>query len=275
MTINCNGKLLDLTKPKIMGILNTTDDSFFDGGKFTSDKNILLQVEKMISEKVDIIDIGGYSTRPNADDISQDIEIKRVENALGIIKKNFSKTIISIDTFRSKVADISIQNGADIINDISSGELDKNMISVIAKHQKPYIMMHIRGNPKTMQNLTNYDDVVLEINKFFSEKISLANDKNINDIIIDPGFGFAKTTEQNFELLDKLELIQIHKKPILVGISRKSMIYKTLKTTPEKSLNGTSILNTIAILKGANILRVHDVKEAREVLTLLENMNHK
>ena len=272
MTINCKGQLIDLSKPKIMGILNATPDSFYDGGKFNSDKNILLQVEKMLINGATFIDLGGQSSKPNANTITIDEELKRVVWVVDLILKNFPETILSIDTFNSKVAQTCVENGAAIINDISAGSLDDKMFETVAKLQVPYIMMHMRGNPKTMQKLTHYDDLVKDILFYFSEKIAIARSFGINDLIVDPGFGFAKTIEQNFELLSKLELFQMLELPILVGISRKGMIYKTLETDAENALNGTSVLNTIALTMGANILRVHDVKEAVECAKLFEMM---
>ncbi|EKT4499640.1 dihydropteroate synthase [Flavobacterium psychrophilum] len=268
MTINCKGQLIDLSTPKVMGILNVTPDSFYDGGRFVSEKNILIQVENMLQDGANFIDIGGQSSKPKAAIVSIDEELKRVVSIVDLILKKFPETMISIDTFNSKVAQIAVENGAAIINDISAGNLDDNMFETIAKLQVPYIMMHMRGTPQTMQEMTNYDDLVKDILFYFSEKVAKARSFGINDLIIDPGFGFAKTLEQNFELLNKLELFEMLELPILVGVSRKSMIYKTLETTPENALNGTSVLNTISLTKGGNILRVHDVKEAVECVKL-------
>jgi dihydropteroate synthase len=273
MTINCKGQLIDLTTPKVMGILNVTPDSFYDGGRFDSDKTILVQVEKMLSAGADFIDIGGQTTKPNADLISVEDELKRVVPIVDLILKNFPETLLSIDTFYSQVAQTCIENGAAIINDVSAGHLDDKMFETIAKYQVPYIMMHMRGTPQTMIQLTHYDDMVKEILFYFSEKVHHARSLGINDLIIDPGFGFAKTIGQNFELLNKLALFKMLELPILAGISRKSMIYKTLETTAEEALNGTSVLNTIALSKGSNILRVHDVKEAVECVKLFEATN--
>ncbi|MCB6061908.1 dihydropteroate synthase [Flavobacterium psychrophilum] len=268
MTINCKGQLIDLSTPKVMGILNVTPDSFYDGGRFVSEKNVLIQVENMLQDGANFIDIGGQSSKPKAAIVSIDEELKRVVSIVDLILKKFPETMISIDTFNSKVAQIAVENGAAIINDISAGNLDDNMFETIAKLQVPYIMMHMRGTPQTMQEMTNYDDLLKDILFYFSEKVAKARSFGINDLIIDPGFGFAKTLEQNFELLNKLELFEMLELPILVGVSRKSMIYKTLETTPENALNGTSVLNTIALTKGGNILRVHDVKEAVECVKL-------
>lgn len=270
--MNCNGKLIDLSSPKVMGILNITPNSFYDGGKFTVENQILVQVEKMILEGATFIDIGAYSSKPNAEFVSETEEIYRIIPVLELILNKFPETIISIDTFRSEVARICLENGAAIINDISAGNGDDKMWETIAKYNVPYIMMHMKGNPKTMQTLANYDDVVKEILIYFSDKIAKARSLGINDLIIDPGFGFAKTLEQNFEVLQKLELFQMLDLPILAGISRKSMIYKTLETNAENALNGTSVLNTIALTKGAKILRVHDVKEAVECVNLYQKL---
>jgi len=268
MTINCRGNLIDLSVPKVMGIINVTPDSFYDGGKTFSEKEILEQAEKMISEGATFLDIGGYSTRPNAEEISENEEIKRVVFAIEIILKNFPETLISIDTFRSEVAKNAIESGAAIINDVAGGTLDPEMYKTVAKLKVPYILMHMRGTPKTMAKLTDYKNVTMEVLKDLSEKIALARAEGINDIIADPGFGFAKKREQSFEILNNLVLFQNLEVPILVGVSRKSMIYKTLETSAENALNGTTSLNTIALLKGASILRVHDVKEAVECVKL-------
>ena len=272
MTINCKGRLIDLSTPRIMGILNVTPDSFFDGGRFVSDENMLFQVENMLQDGATFIDVGGQSSKPNAAIVSVDEELTRVVCAVELILKNFPETIISIDTFNSKVAQIAVESGAAMINDISAGNLDDKMFETVAKLQVPYIMMHMRGTPQTMSKVTNYDDLVKDILFYFSEKVAKARSFGINDLIVDPGFGFAKTLEQNFELLNKLELFEILELPVLVGISRKSMIYKTLENTPENALNGTSVLNTIALTKGANILRVHDVKEAVECVNLYNQL---
>jgi dihydropteroate synthase len=268
--MNCKGTLIDLSTPKVMGILNITPNSFYDGGKFVGQYQILNQVEKMIFEGANFIDIGAYSSKPNAEFVSEKEEIERILPVLELILNKFPEKIISIDTFRSEVAKVCIENGAAIINDISAGNLDDKMMEIIAKYKVPYIMMHMRGNAQTMQSLTNYDNIIKEMLFYFSEKVAKARSLGINDLIIDPGFGFAKTLDQNFELLQKLELFQMLELPILVGVSRKSMIYKTLDTTAENALNGTSILNTIALTKGAKILRVHDVQEAQECIKLYQ-----
>ena len=255
-----------------MGILNVTPDSFYDGGKYTGDKNILNRVEKMLLDGATFIDIGGQSSKPNAAIVTVNEELKRVVPIVGLIIKQFPKAILSIDTFNSKIAQECVENGVAIINDISAGNLDERMFETVAKLQVPYIMMHLRGNPQTMQTLTDYDNLIKDILFYFSEKVAKARSFGINDLIIDPGFGFAKTTTQNFELLNKLDLFQMPELPILAGISRKGMIYKTLETTTEKALNGTTVLNTIALTKNANILRVHDVKEAVECVKLYEKL---
>ena len=268
MTINCRGNIIDLSVPKVMGIINVTPDSFYDGGKTFSEKEILKQAEKMLSENATFLDIGGYSTRPGATNVSENEEIKRVVSAIESILKKFPAALISVDTFRSEVAKKAIENGAALINDVSGGTLDAEMFKTVAKLKVPYILMHMRGTPKTMTKLTDYKNVTVEILKDLSEKIALARTEGINDIIVDPGFGFAKKREQSFEILNNLELFQNLEVPILVGVSRKSMIYKTLETSAENALNGTTSLNTIALQKGANILRVHDVKEAVECVKL-------
>ena len=273
MTIKIKGELINFSVPKIMGILNVTPDSFYDGGKYNSEKKILNQVEKMISSGADIIDVGGYSSRPGAKEISIENELSRVIPIIQLISKRFPNIIISVDTFRSTVADQAINSGAHIINDISGGNLDSNMFKTVSKLDVPYILMHMRGSPKNMMNNTNYDDILNEIKNYFSERISKARLEGVNDIIIDPGFGFSKTKEQNYKLMNRLEFLKEFKTPIIVGISRKSMIYKTLDTTPDKALNGSTILHTISLLKGANILRTHDVIEAVECVKIIRQLN--
>ena len=273
MTINCAGKLIDLSIPKIMGILNITPDSFYDGGRYNSDKKILDHVEKMIIDGAVFIDIGAYSSRPGGVDIDENEELKRIIPAIELVNKKFPEIIISIDTFRSKVAEACLNSGASIINDISASQLDEKMMETIAKYNVPYIIMHMKGNPQNMMDKTNYDDMLQEMMKYFSKKINQAISYKINDIIIDPGFGFAKNIKQNYDLLNHLDLLKILDKPIMVGISRKSMIYKSLDSTPEEALNGTTVLNTVALIKGASILRVHDVKEANECIKLIGSLN--
>ena len=273
MTINCKGSLINLSTPKAMGILNLTPDSFYDGGKYKNENDILKQVELMLKDGATFIDIGAYSSRPGADRISIEEEKKRILPIISLLLNTFPEVLISVDTFRSEVAKLSIEAGAALINDISSGNLDDEMLSIIGKLKVPYIMMHMRGTPKTMKSLDHYDNLIIDINTFFAKKIAYAKKCGINDIIIDPGFGFAKNTPQNFEILKHLTLLESHDLPILVGISRKSMIYKTLDNTPQEALNGSTALNTIALLNGASILRVHDVKEAIECITLVNIYN--
>lgn len=270
MTINCKGTLIDLTAPKVMGILNLTPDSFYDGGKYKNEQNILQQVEKMLSEGATFIDMGAYSSRPGAEHVPEEEELKRLLPIVELILKNFPETLVSIDTFRSKVASECLQRGAAMINDISAGNLDAEMFSTVSKYQVPYIMMHLKGTPQSMQKKAIYDDLIKDLRFYFSKKIDQATQLKINDVIIDPGFGFAKTTEQNYTLLNHLDLFKTFEVPLLIGLSRKSMIYKVLESSPSEALNGTTALHSIVLLKGANILRVHDVKEARECVKLIE-----
>ncbi|GAA4112690.1 dihydropteroate synthase [Aquimarina addita] len=256
-----------------MGILNLTPDSFYDGGKYKNESQILKQVEKMLTEGATLIDIGAYSSRPGADHITEQEEEKRILPVIKLILSQFPDSILSIDTFRSMIAEKCILAGAAIINDISAGSLDDRMMTTVAELQVPYIMMHMKGNPKTMKSLDQYTDLLYEIQLYFSKKVAEARKKGVHDIIIDPGFGFAKHTDQNFELLQKMELLGLQGLPILAGISRKSMIYKTLGIQPEQSLNGTTVLNTVALLNGASILRVHDVKEAMECIKLVDRFS--
>lgn len=273
MTINCKGQLIDLSTPKVMGILNITPNSFFDGGMYKNESEVLSRVEKMISEGATFIDVGAYSSKPSAEFVSEKEEIERIIPFIDSIIKHFPNAILSIDTFRSEVAKACIESGAAIINDISAGLLDDKMLETIAKYKTPYIMMHMRGTPQTMQKFIQYDDIVKEILFYFSERIAAARHLGIDDLIVDPGFGFAKTTEQNYEVFKKMDLFELFELPVLIGISRKSMIYKTLNFSAEEALNGTTVLNTIALTKGANILRVHDVKEAMECVALFNKIN--
>ncbi|MEJ6698930.1 MAG: dihydropteroate synthase [Flavobacteriales bacterium] len=268
MILNIKGSLLDLSSPKIMGILNVTPDSFYDGGVYSNENEILKQAEKMILDGVDIIDIGGYSSKPGAKKITIKEEEKRVLPIIKLIYKTFKKTIISVDTFRSEIAEKSINAGASIINDISGGDFDNNIYKIAERYKAPYIMMHMKGDPSNMQINPTYQNINYEIIKNLSKKIDFAQKKGVCDIIIDPGFGFGKTIEHNYQILNNLKLYKVLHKPILIGVSRKSMIYKLLKTDPSKALNGTTALNTIALINGANILRVHDVKQANEVIKL-------
>lgn len=272
MTINCKGTLLDLNSPKVMGILNITPDSFYDGGMYKDEISILNQTEKMLVDGATFIDVGAYSSRPGAAEVSEEEELKRIVPVIELLIKKFPDIIISVDTFRSKVAKETISLGAAIINDISGGNLDSKMYETIAKLEVPYILMHMAGTPKTMQNNPTYEDVTKDLIYFFSEKIDQLHRLNVSDIIIDVGFGFGKTIEHNFQLLRNMSLFQHLDKPILVGLSRKSMLYKTLDITAQEALNATTSANTIALLNGANILRVHDVKEAVEAVTLVNQL---
>ena len=269
--LNCRGQLLNLNKPVVMGILNITPDSFYDGGKYSKEKKVLQKLNKMIDEGATIVDIGAYSSRPGATHISEKEELGRLIPVLELIEKFFPDLIVSIDTFRSEIASIVVNKYAvSIINDISAGELDHKMFETINKLQVPYIMMHMKGIPKNMQRNTQYKYLLKEIIAYFSKKINKLKEIGVRDLIIDPGFGFSKTLLQNYQLLKELSQFEILELPILAGISRKSMIYKHLGTDAENALNGTSILNTVALQNGANILRVHDVKEAMEVINLVE-----
>ncbi len=270
MHINCKGHLIDVTTPRIMGILNVTPDSFYDGGVYKSDVDILQQVEKMLSEGATFIDVGAYSSRPNAEHISETEELSRLLPIIQLLVKEFPSIILSIDTFRSKIAHEAIEAGASLINDISGGNLDDNMFSTIAKLQVPYIMMHMAGSPQNMQSNVTYDDLLKDIILYFSKKIFELRQLGVNDLIIDPGFGFSKTLDQNFELLQKMQLLNTFKLPILAGLSRKSMLYKLLNTGADKALNATTAANMIALNQGATILRVHDVKEAKEAIMIYE-----
>jgi dihydropteroate synthase len=271
-TINCKGNLIDLLTPKVMGIINLTPDSFYDGGKLSSEKEIIQQAKKMLEEGATFLDLGGYSSRPGAKFVSEADELNRVLPVVKLLIKEFPTVNLSIDTFRSPIAKKCLENGACMINDISAGLLDPNMLEIIANYQVPLVMMHMRGNPETMMLNTNYKDLTSEVLYFFSERISKARSLGINDIIVDPGFGFSKKLDQNFELFNDLELFSSLKTPVLVGISRKSMIQKKINTSAKESLNGTTALHAIALQKGVSILRVHDVKEAFETISLLQNL---
>ncbi len=273
-TLNVNGKVLELDEPKIMAILNITDDSFYDGGKYIQSDLIYSRVEELIKQGADIIDIGGYSSRPGAIDIDVSLEFERLNKGICIVRSVSKEIPISIDTFRAGLAKKCLDMGADIINDISAGALDREMLDVIAEYKVPYIMMHMRGTPQNMQSYTSYENLIFETMDYLRKKINQLTQIGLKDVIIDMGFGFSKTIEQNYELLRNLELFAMLNAPILVGLSRKSMIYKLLNISPEKALNGTSVLHTIALLKGARILRVHDVSEAKEVIGLLNNFKH-
>ncbi len=274
-TLNCNGNLLTISKPLIMGIINVTPDSFFKGSRFVNEPKIIERVQQITSQGGDIIDIGACSSRPDAKYISEQEELDRLSFALNIINKNFENLIISVDTFRANIAKTVVENhNVSIINDISAGEHDSKMFETIAKLNVPYIMMHMKGTPIDMQKNPVYNDVVKEITLFFSKKLKKLRLLGVKDVIIDPGFGFGKTIEHNYEILKRLNEFEIFDLPLLVGISRKSMIYKLLNIEPKDALNGTTILNTVALQKGANILRVHDVKEAKQLITILKTINY-
>lgn len=269
-TINCKGNLIDLSTPLIMGIINSTPDSFYDGGNYDELNLAIKQVEKHVKEGATFIDIGGYSSKPNANKVSEEEELKRVLPLIKEVGRQFPETIISIDTFRSKVAEQAINAGAAIVNDISAGELDKNMLATVADLQVPFIAMHMKGVPQNMQHNPTYNNVVEEIIFYFSKKIETINQLGINDIILDVGFGFGKNIEDNYKLLNSLDLFKLFQIPILVGVSRKSMLYKPLSITPEEALNATTIAHTIALQQKVNILRVHDVKEAKECIKIID-----
>lgn len=273
MTINCNGSLIDLTIPKVMGILNVTPDSFYDGGSYKNSSAILKQVDTMLNEGATFIDIGAYSSKPNAVHITEKEELQRLLPVIKLLTDAFPEILISIDTFRSKIAEECISAGACMINDISAGKIDANMMATIAKLKVPYVMMHMKGTPQNMQQNIYYEDLLKDILLYFSERIAAAKALGIIDVIVDPGFGFSKTTAQNFEILKHMELFKMFEKPLLVGFSRKSMIYKTLNASPADALNGTTVLNTLALQKNAAILRVHDVKEAHECIELTQQLN--
>ena len=271
--INCNGTLVDFSTPKVMGILNLAPDSFYDGGKFNNEKQILDHAGQMIQQGAAIIDLGAQSTRPNATRISTEDEWLRLQDPLKKIRKTFPSMILSIDTFHSGIATRALDEGADLINDISGGTMDENMFSVIAKYKVPYVLMHIQKTPQTMQQNPLYKNVTKELIQSFSERIQQLVSSGVHDIIIDPGFGFGKTTDHNYELLNNLGLFRIFNRPILAGISRKSMITKIVHCTPDDALNGTTALNMAALMNGADILRVHDVKEAVETIQLAQALH--
>ena len=272
MTINCKGKLLNLDSPIVMGILNVTPDSFYDGGNLSNEDKIIAKADQMLKEGATILDIGGYSSKPGAEEVSEKEEIERVVPAIKQIISQFPEAIISADTFRSAVAREAVNAGASIINDISAGDLDTDMFATVRELQVPYCIMHMQGNPKTMQENPTYENVVTEVFFSLSKKVELLRKMGVNDILIDPGFGFGKTIEHNYEILNNLNHFSLMNLPILVGVSRKSMIYKVLQNTPTEALNGTTALNSFALTKGANILRVHDVKEAQETIYLFNKL---
>ncbi|GHA66345.1 Dihydropteroate synthase [Pontibacter akesuensis] len=269
-TLNCRGKLLSLEVPLVMGILNLTPDSFYPGSRLSSAEEALQKATQLLSDGADILDIGGYSSRPGAADISVQEELERVVPAIETILQNFPEAVISVDTFRAEVAEASIAAGAAIINDISGGTLDEAMFETVARLQVPYVLMHMRGTPQTMTSLANYNDVVLEVVDELLVQLGKLQQLGVKDVIVDPGFGFAKTVAHNFELLRRLEELRILGHPILAGLSRKSMVYKSLGIDQADALTGTVAVNTVALMKGADILRVHDVKEAKQTIILLE-----
>jgi len=273
MNINCKGKLIDISSPKVMGILNLTPDSFYDGDMYNNEKTILNQVEKMLNDGASFIDLGAYSSRPGATHVSEDEEKNRIIKIVELLAKEFPKANLSIDTFRSSVADECLSAGASIINDITASEYDTEILKVAHKHNAPYIMMHMKGMPENMMKNNKYNNLIKDILYYFSMKIEAARYAKVNDIIVDPGFGFSKDIDQNYSLLKNLDLLKSLDLPILVGLSRKSMIYKLLETTPEYALNGSTTLNTVALLNGASILRVHDVKEAMECIKITNQFN--
>jgi dihydropteroate synthase len=269
-SLNCKGNLIFLDSPKIMGVLNITPDSFYDGGRYKEEKAVLDQVDKMCTQGATFIDVGAYSSRPGAAEVSEAEEQKRLYPILQAILKRFPDALLSIDTFRSGIAKAAVEIGAAMINDISAGQLDPEMIPTVGKLGVPYVMMHMRSTPKDMQEHTHYDHFLQEILSYFSQKIDSAKKHQITDIIIDPGYGFAKTTQQNFELLRESQLLNTFGVPVLTGLSRKSMIYKTLNATAEEALNGTTALHMQALLNGSSLLRVHDVAAAKECILLYE-----
>lgn len=274
-SINVNGKLIDLAEPQVMGILNVTPDSFYSGSRKQTEEDIRNRVKQIIDEGGQMIDIGAYSSRLGADDVSTQEEMARLRHGMKIVNEMAPDMPVSVDTFRADVAKMCVEElGVGIINDISGGELDKRMFETVAKLGVPYILMHMKGTPQTMQQAPHYDDLMKEIMLYFAEKIQKLRDLGQKDIILDPGYGFAKTIEHNYELLGHQEMLHVFELPLLVGISRKSMIYRLLGSSPEESLNGTSVLNTIALQKGASILRVHDVKECVEVVKIVKMMEN-
>lgn len=271
--INVKGRLLDLSIPQVMGILNVTPDSFYAGSRMQTETDIATRAEQILSEGASIIDIGAYSSRPNAEHISSEEEMNRLRVGLEIINRNHPDAIISVDTFRADVAEQCVKEyGAAIVNDIAAGEMDDRMFQTVAELGVPYIIMHMQGTPQNMQKEPHYENMQKEIFLYFAQKVQQLRDLGVKDIIIDPGFGFGKTLEHNYELMTHLEEFRIFELPLLVGISRKSMIYKLLGGTPQDSLNGTTVLNTIALMKGANILRVHDVSEAVDAVRIVRKL---
>lgn len=274
-TLNCKGKLIDLSEPIVMGVLNVTPDSFFDGGQYTSEAQIILQTEKMLNDGATIIDVGGMSSRPGARVIKVEEELDRVLPAIQAIRQAFPNTLISIDTVRAKVAEEAVKHGASLINDISAGSLDEAMFQTVANLKVPYILMHMQGRPETMQDQPVYKDVILEVIDFMIEKIGQLRGLGVKDLVIDPGFGFGKEISHNFQLLKKMHAFKILEVPILAGISRKSFIYNTLNISPEEALTGTTALHMIALEQGAKILRVHDVKEAVQTIKIWQALENR
>jgi len=271
-SLNIKDRLIDLSSPKVMGILNITPDSFYSDSRTNSIDKALKKTEQFLNEGAAFIDVGGYSSRPGAKDISSDEELERLIPVIEKLAKTFPEIIISVDTFRARVAEESILAGAHIINDIAAGDMDERMFETVARLQVPYIMMHMQGTPQTMQQNPVYENILLDVIDYFAKKIAMLRALKIHDVIIDPGFGFGKTIEHNYELLNQLQELKIFKLPVLVGLSRKGMIHKALQTSAEQALNGTTVLNTIALQKGAGILRVHDVKEAVECVRLVNRL---
>ena len=268
-TINCRGKLVDLSTPVVMGILNVTPDSFFDGGQYNHESKLIERATKHLNEGARILDIGAVSTRPNADEVTEQEELDRLIPSVKLLRERFPEAVLSVDTYRASVAREAIKVGADMINDISGGTMDEGMLDAAAELQVPYAMMHIQGTPQTMQANPSYENATEDVLNFFIERVDQLKQRHVHDIIIDPGFGFGKTVEHNYQLLRDLERFEVFGLPILCGFSRKSMINRVLGTTPEEALNGTTVLNTMALERGASILRVHDVKEAVEAVKLV------
>lgn len=274
-TLNVRGRLLDLSKPQVMGILNVTPDSFYAGSRMETEEAVRRRVRQIIAEGGSMIDVGAYSSRPGAADVSAEEEMERLRRGMRIVREEAPEIPVSVDTFRADVAKMAVEEmGVDIINDISGGELDKEMFKTVAKLGVPYILMHMKGTPQTMQQAPHYEDLMKEVMLYFAEKVQQLRDLGQKDIVLDPGYGFAKTIDHNYELLKHQEMLEVFELPLLVGVSRKSMIYRFLGSSPEEALNGTSVLNTLALQKGANILRVHDVKEAVEVVRLVEKFSN-
>ncbi len=274
-TLNVAGKLLDLSTPRVMGVLNITPDSFYEGSRFDVSADMLQKAYQMVEEGATFIDVGGYSTRPNAADVPESVELERVLPVVELLKKHLPDAIVSIDTFRANVARQAVEAGAGVINDVSGGTLDADMFDTVAKLGVPYVLMHLRGNPQTMAQLNHYQDLTAEVIQELQAQLYKLQQLGAKDIVVDPGFGFAKNIDQNFEMLNQLEAFELLERPVLVGISRKSMIWRTLQIEAAEALNGTSVLNTVALLKGAAILRVHDVRQATEAIKLVQQLKNK